>query len=110
MVFCSLIASSAIRAFISALKLRRCLDFISAPFPRRRFYTLLTGPNFGEQFTQRTKLGFILVAKFLALIPFLLCVALVQQKLFGSKNMVMPAAISYGIFYVSTVFQMRKFP
>src|SRR5713226_1386286 len=48
MVFCSLIASSAIRAFISALKLRRCLDFISAPFPRQRFYTLLTGPNFGE--------------------------------------------------------------
>src|ERR1700674_5680512 len=48
MVFCSLIASSAIRAFISALKLRRCLDFIPAPFPRPRFYTLLTGPNFGE--------------------------------------------------------------
>ena len=59
---------------------------------------------------QRTKLGFILVAKFLAFIPFLLCVALVQQKLFGSKNMVMAAAILYGIFYVSTVFQMRKFP
>ena len=37
------------RAFISALKLRRCLDFIPAPFPRPRFYTLLTGPNFGEQ-------------------------------------------------------------
>src|SRR6266566_5252536 len=53
-VFCSLIASSAIRAFISALKLRRCLDFISAPFPRQRFYTLLTGPNFGEHFTCRT--------------------------------------------------------
>src|ERR1700693_968899 len=52
MVFCSLIASSAIRAFISALKLRRCLDFISAPFPRQRFYTLLTGPNFGEHFTR----------------------------------------------------------
>src|SRR5438034_7232960 len=51
MVFCSLIASSAIRAFISALKLRRCLDFISAPFPRQRFYTLLTGPNFGEHFS-----------------------------------------------------------
>src|SRR6266513_5957718 len=51
MVFCSLIASSAIRAFISALKLRRCLDFISAPFPRQRFYTLLTGPNFGEHLT-----------------------------------------------------------
>src|SRR5713226_4834854 len=51
MVFCSLIASSAIRAFISALKLRRCLDFISAPFPRQRFYTLLTGPNFGEYLT-----------------------------------------------------------
>jgi hypothetical protein len=49
MVFCSLIASSAIRAFISALTLRRCLDFIPAPFPRPRFYTLLTGPNFGEQ-------------------------------------------------------------
>src|SRR5439155_4717939 len=27
------------------------LDFISAPFPRQRFYTLLTGPNFGEHFT-----------------------------------------------------------
>src|SRR5436190_5290265 len=53
MVFCSLIASSAIRAFISALKLRRCLDFISAPFPRQRFYTLLTGPNFGEHFKRR---------------------------------------------------------
>src|SRR6266576_743379 len=53
MVFCSLIASSAIRAFISALKLRRCLDFISAPFPRQRFYTLLTGPNFGEHLIQR---------------------------------------------------------
>src|SRR6266852_4844939 len=53
MVFCSLIASSAIRAFISALKLRRCLDFISAPFPRQRFYTLLTGPNFGEHLTVR---------------------------------------------------------
>src|SRR5438874_1856801 len=52
MVFCSLIASSAIRAFISALKLRRCLDFISAPFPRQRFYTLLTGPNFGEHLSQ----------------------------------------------------------
>src|SRR5271157_5716844 len=51
MVFCSLIASSAILAFISALKLRRCLDFISARFPRQRFYTLLTGPNFGEHFT-----------------------------------------------------------
>src|SRR5271166_6299255 len=51
MVFCSLIASSAIRAFISALKVRRCLDFISAPFPRQRFYTLLSGPNFGEHFT-----------------------------------------------------------
>src|SRR6266550_8777563 len=51
MVFCSLIASSAIRAFISALKLRRCLDFISAPFPRQRFYTLLTGPNSGEHLT-----------------------------------------------------------
>src|SRR5229473_3355629 len=51
MVFCSLIASSAIRAFISALKLRRCLDFISAPFPRQRFYTLLTGPNSGEHFS-----------------------------------------------------------
>src|SRR5438876_7074038 len=53
MVFCSLIASSAIRAFISALKLRRCLDFISAPFPRQRFYTLLTGPNFGEHLKER---------------------------------------------------------
>src|SRR4029077_10449476 len=50
MVFCSLIASSAMRAFISALKVRRCLDFISAPFPRRRFYTLMSGPNFGEHF------------------------------------------------------------
>src|SRR5207237_8811531 len=49
--FCSLVGSSAIRAFISALKLRRCLDFISAPFPRQRFYTLLTGPNFGEHLT-----------------------------------------------------------
>src|SRR5215469_17364632 len=48
MVFCPLIASSAIRAFISALKLRRCLDFILAPFPRQRFYTLLNGPNFGK--------------------------------------------------------------
>src|SRR5487761_32244 len=48
MVFCSLIASNAIRAFMSALKLRRCLDFIPAPFPRPRFYTLLTGPNLGE--------------------------------------------------------------
>src|SRR5215469_6491542 len=48
MVFCPLIASSAIRAFISALKLRRCLDFILAPFPRQRFYTLLIGPNFGK--------------------------------------------------------------
>jgi hypothetical protein len=38
------------RAFISALKVRRCLDFISAPFPRQRFYTLLSGPNFGEHF------------------------------------------------------------
>src|SRR6202158_3680110 len=55
MVFCSLIASSAIRAFISALKLRRCLDFISAPFPRQRFYTLLTGPNFGEHFKLLSK-------------------------------------------------------
>src|SRR6266480_5685713 len=54
MVFCSLIASSAIRAFISALKLRRCLDFISAPFPRQRFYTLLTGPNFGEHLKYQT--------------------------------------------------------
>src|SRR6266481_6903029 len=52
MVFCSLIASSAIRAFISALKVRRCLDFISAPFPRQRFYTLLSGLNFGEHFTR----------------------------------------------------------
>src|SRR6476660_1870971 len=52
MVFCSLIASSAIRAFISALKDRRCLDFISAPFPRQRFYTLLSGPNLGEHFSQ----------------------------------------------------------
>src|SRR5487761_133594 len=51
MVFCSLIASNAIRAFMSALKLRRCLDFIPAPFPRPRFYTLLTGPNFGEHLT-----------------------------------------------------------
>src|SRR5208283_2976364 len=50
MVFCSLIASSAIRAFISAPKLRRCLDFISARFPRQRFYTLMSGPNFGEHF------------------------------------------------------------
>src|SRR5271169_425339 len=55
MVFCSLIASSAIRAFISALKLRRCLDFISARFPRQRFYTLMSGPNFGEHFIQRLK-------------------------------------------------------
>src|SRR5260370_32610062 len=53
MVVCSLIASSAIRAFISALKVRRCLDFISAPFPRQRFYTLLSGPNFGEHFRDR---------------------------------------------------------
>src|SRR6516162_7911296 len=52
MVFCPLIASSAIRAFISALKLRRCLDFILAPFPRQRFYTLLSGPNFGEHLTE----------------------------------------------------------
>src|SRR5260370_31276030 len=57
MVFCSLIASSAIRAFISALKLRRCLDFISAPFPRQRFYTLLTGPNSGEHFTFQSPPG-----------------------------------------------------
>jgi hypothetical protein len=46
-------ASNAIRAFISALKLRRCLDFILAPFPRRRFYTLLCGPNFGEQLKEQ---------------------------------------------------------
>jgi len=49
-------ASSAIRAFISALKLRRCLDFISAPFPRQRFYTLLSGPNFGEHFKYRPEI------------------------------------------------------
>jgi uncharacterized membrane protein len=42
---------------------------------------------------RRTKLGVILVAKFLAFIPFLLRVALVQQKPSGSKNMVMAAAI-----------------
>jgi hypothetical protein len=52
MVFCSLIASSAMRAFISALKLRRCLDFISAPSLRQRFYTLMSGPNFGEHFSK----------------------------------------------------------
>src|SRR5208283_781503 len=50
MVFCSLIASNAIRAFISALQLCRCLDFISALFPRQRFYIWLTGPNFGGHF------------------------------------------------------------
>src|ERR1700730_327202 len=55
MVFYPMIASSAIRAFISALKLRRCLDFIPAPFPRPRFYTLLTGPNFGEHLTRRSR-------------------------------------------------------
>src|SRR5215472_11725225 len=55
MVFCPLIASSAIRAFISALKLRRCLDFILAPFPRQRFYTLLSGPNFGEHLKVRLR-------------------------------------------------------
>src|SRR6478672_6104658 len=53
MVFCSLMASSAIRAFISALKLRRCLDFIFTRFPRQRFYTLMSGPNFGEHFSDR---------------------------------------------------------
>ena len=40
MVFCSLIASSAIPAFISALKVRRCLDFISAPFPTAILYLI----------------------------------------------------------------------
>jgi beta-phosphoglucomutase-like phosphatase (HAD superfamily) len=54
-------ASSAIRAFISALKLRRCLDFISAPFPRQRFYTLLSGPNFGEHFNHHANIP-VLVA------------------------------------------------
>src|SRR5208282_1819635 len=58
MVFCSLIASRAIRAFISALKLRRCLDFISARFPRQRFYTLMSGPNFGEHFKQNKAIHF----------------------------------------------------
>jgi hypothetical protein len=43
--------SSAIRAFIRAPKLHCCLDFISAPFPRHRLYTVLTGPNFGERIT-----------------------------------------------------------
>ena len=38
-------ASSATRAFISALKLRRCLDFISVPSPRQGFYLLIAGPN-----------------------------------------------------------------
>src|SRR6266566_5282166 len=37
MVFCPLIPSSAIRAFISALKLRRCLVFILTPFEARDF-------------------------------------------------------------------------
>ncbi|PYU28220.1 MAG: hypothetical protein DMG32_03350 [Acidobacteria bacterium] len=40
---------------LSALKLRRCLDFIPAPFPRPRFYTLLTGPNFGEHLSRWRK-------------------------------------------------------
>src|SRR5438105_4694103 len=38
-------ASSATRAFISALKLRRCLDFISVPSPKQGFYLLIAGPN-----------------------------------------------------------------
>jgi hypothetical protein len=39
------------------MKLRRCLDFISAPFPRQRFYTLLTGPNFGEHLNELSRMG-----------------------------------------------------
>jgi hypothetical protein len=35
-------------------ELRRRLDFIPAPFPSPRFYTLLTGPNFGEHFIEAT--------------------------------------------------------
>jgi len=41
------------RAFRSALKLRRCLDFIGPPVRRPGFYTLNTCPNFGEYLTTR---------------------------------------------------------
>jgi DNA-directed RNA polymerase subunit RPC12/RpoP len=60
--------------------------------------------------TRKRNLIVLLIAQFFALIPFLMLVALIDRKLFSATSLVMPAAIAWGLWYLSTIVRLRIFP
>ena len=59
---------------------------------------------------RKRNLVLLLIAQFIGLIPFLILVAFIDHKLFAGTSMVMPAALVWGVWYISTAFRLRRFP
>jgi hypothetical protein len=59
---------------------------------------------------RKRNLVVLLVAQFFGLIPFVMLVALVNRKLSSTTSLVMPAAIAWCLWYLSTIVRLRIFP
>jgi len=64
-----------------------------------------------EQYRKhKTKIVVLLIAEFLAFIPFVALVAVAERKLFSTSYLRLPSALLWGTLYLFTVFRLRKFP
>ena len=58
----------------------------------------------------RTKIIVLMVTEFLAFIPVVALVAVVERKLFSTSHLALPAALVWGVLYLYTVSRLRKSP
>jgi hypothetical protein len=59
---------------------------------------------------RRTKIVLLMVAEFLAFIPVVALVAVVERRLFSTSHLALPTAVIGGLLYVCTGFRLGKFP
>jgi hypothetical protein len=59
---------------------------------------------------RRKRILVLIVAEFLAFIPVVALVAIVERKLFSTAYLGFPTAVVWGTLYLSTGFRLRKFP
>jgi hypothetical protein len=57
----------------------------------------------------QTLLGVLLIAEFLAFVPFVVLVVTLEKSLFQTNKMFLPAAIFWGAIYMFTGAQLRRF-
>src|ERR1700684_1948335 len=60
--------------------------------------------------TRRLRIGALVIAEFLAFLPFVAIVAIVERRLFSTNKFTFPAGLLWGAIYLFTGSRLRYFP